>query len=391
MFARVTCPACQYALSIPEGEMGKRYTCPNCQSPFFAGKTAGEAVSPAAFSAAPLSSAGPAGGYAKTLLGEMAPPIKYNCPRCKAPLEAAASEAGTKKPCPSCGQRLQVPAAPPPAPAAAGQPNLNKTLLASDESQAAPPIKYNCPNCKKPLEAPAGEAGTKKNCPSCGQRLQVPAAPAGSPTLNKTMLASDEGRASPAGAAAYAARAAGAPAPAAPGPHFVGPVPLTPRNVAIAAGVLLLLLFVVPAILRGGKVEDTTALAKAQQELEKAKAEIEQRKKELELQKQAAADTHRQLEEMAAKMRAQDEKMLDTLRRISDQKQKDELEAKWQQEKREMERNQQKLLEEAKARLDESKRALDAAQQAQQRQQTIIQQPPVIYYPPYSPRYYWPW
>src|SRR6516162_7104069 len=125
MFAVITCPACQYKFSIPEGDMGKRHVCPNCQSPFFAGKSVAEAVGAAA-SAGMAASVGTAANpsYAKTMLGETAPPIKYNCPRCKAPLEAPAIEAGTKKPCPACGQRLQVPAAPPPAPAVAPS-NLN--------------------------------------------------------------------------------------------------------------------------------------------------------------------------------------------------------------------------------------------------------------------------
>src|SRR5262249_7661584 len=156
----------------------------------------------------------------------------------------------------ACGQRLQVPAAPRPAPVAA-QPNLAKTMVASDESKPAPPIKYNCPNCKKPLESPASEGGTKKNCPACGQRLQIPAAPAASPTLNKTLLASDESKAPTGVQAGYPASVAvggapGLPAPPPPGQFGAGPITLTPRNLAIGGGVLLLLLLVVPAILRGG-------------------------------------------------------------------------------------------------------------------------------------------
>src|SRR5262245_27230807 len=170
MLANVTCPACQHRYWLDEGEMLSRQVCPKCQAAFFAGKSTAE---PKAATVPPSSPA----SYAKTMYTEPAPPIKYNCPRCKATLEADALEGGTKKNCPNCSQRHQVPAAKvePAAPA----PELNKTLLASDES--APPIKYNCPNCKKPFEAPLDQAGTKRNCPACNQRMQIPAAPAGTP------------------------------------------------------------------------------------------------------------------------------------------------------------------------------------------------------------------
>ncbi len=132
MFAKIACPTCKHKFTIPEGAMGSRQTCPNCQSLFLAGKSVGEAdvpmkSEPAA--AVPIN---------KTMLGETAPPIPYNCPRCKEPLQSPAIEAGTKKPCPKCGGRLQVPAAPPPT---AAQPHLNKTLLASDETNAQTGVK----------------------------------------------------------------------------------------------------------------------------------------------------------------------------------------------------------------------------------------------------------
>ncbi|MCI0683367.1 MAG: hypothetical protein L0Y71_14785 [Gemmataceae bacterium] len=398
MFARVTCPACQYKFSIPEGDMGKRHVCPNCQSPFFAGSSVAETAAVGAASAAiqPAPGAAPGPGYAKTMLGESAGLIKYNCPRCKAPLEAPASEAGVKKPCPACGQRLQVPAAPPPPVTA--PPNLNKTMLASDESKAAP-IKYNCPNCKRPLEALASEAGVKKNCPFCSQRLQVPAASPATSGLNKTILATDESRGHPAGApVGYATSAAPGAAPAAaPAATMV-----TPRNVAIAAGILFLLVFVVPAVIRGGAREDAAALAKAQQEFEKAKLEFEQRKADADRLTRFEENVRQQLKDLTKSLYDREERMREdhfrTLASIEDENAKAKLKAKYEQdraelarEKREMEAKQQRILEETKAKLDESKRALEQAQQSQQRQQTIIQQPPVIYYPPYHPRYYWWW
>ena len=133
MFHRITCPSCQHKFTIPEGAMGKIANCPNCQSPFQAGKSVADAEVPMKQQAAAMAPIN------KTMLGETEPPIKYNCPRCKKPLEAPTIEAGTKKPCPACGQRLQVPAAP--KPAAAPQPAFNKTMLAANES-SAPAASY---------------------------------------------------------------------------------------------------------------------------------------------------------------------------------------------------------------------------------------------------------
>src|SRR4051794_7494056 len=123
MYSTVACPDCSHKLMLPEGDMGKPQVCPKCQAQFFAGKSVAEP------SAGRPPSSAPQPSYARTMLGETAPPIKYHCPRCQAPLEAPASEAGTKKPCPKCSQRLQVPAASRPEPAAV-QPGLNKTILA---------------------------------------------------------------------------------------------------------------------------------------------------------------------------------------------------------------------------------------------------------------------
>lgn len=403
MFARVSCPACKYQFSIPEGSMAKRHVCPNCQSPFIAGKSAAEAAA----ATAPQAAAQPA--YAKTMLGEVEPPIKYNCPRCQAALEAPVSEAATKKPCPACGQRVQVPN-PPPNRALAATParGLDKTMLATDEraTPPQPPIKYNCPNCKKPLEAPASEGGVKKNCPACGQRLQVPAAPAlAGSNLNKTMLASEGGTLpSSAGAAAYATPAAAAPgSPVSPPPAMPArPTLLTPRNIGIAAGVVFILAFILPAVFRGGKAEDTVALARAKEEFEKFKAEVQRKEKELERETAHEREVRHNLESLVGKYRDLEQRLREeqrqTLREITDLKQRAALEEKFEaaqrrfeREKAEMEKSQQKLLEEAKVRLDESKRALDASRQDQVRTQTIIQQPPVMYYPPYDWRYWRPW
>jgi DNA-directed RNA polymerase subunit RPC12/RpoP len=377
MFAQITCPICQSKTSIPEGDMGKRQVCPNCKSPFFAGTSITEPQVAGKPASAPDSA------YQKTMLGDTAPAIKYNCPRCQAPLEAPSIEAGTKKPCPKCGQRLQVPAAPPPA---AGQPGLNKTLLASDaRSPAAPPIKYNCPTCNKLLESPASEAGIKKPCPACGQRLQVPAAPL-QPNPNRTLLASDANKPQPIGGQpgyAMPGTAPGAP-PTAPGGQItIGSYTMSTRTFALSAVGIILLLLIVPAVIRGGKTEDVAALKK---EIEKANAEVDLKKADAERMNRLESETR-------AKLTEQENRMLqnqrDALNAISNEKQRAELMAKFEADKRDSERKQDKLLAEIKAQADASKAALDAAQM---RQQTIINAPPpVYYYPPYHPRYYWPY
>ncbi len=192
MMTPVMCPNCQHKQLLDESEMGKLQSCPSCQASFVAGKSKAEGRG--VLSSASMPQQQPS--YAKTMLTDSeSPPIKYNCPRCKAPLEVPASQGTTKTNCPHCSQRHQVPAAAKPAAASAPAPALNKTMLTGDEGStplpaALPPIKFNCPNCKKPLEVPASEGGTKKNCTHCSQRFQVPAAPASG--LNKTKLASSD-------------------------------------------------------------------------------------------------------------------------------------------------------------------------------------------------------
>ncbi len=142
MAISVLCTACQYKFTIPE--VGQRQNCPNCQSPVVAGKTVaeGSASTPTKQSA-----------INKTLLGETSPPITFSCPRCKKSLEVASIEAGTKRPCPECGQRLQVPVA-----SAQTTPhaNLNKTILADTETPPSPSGIREGP----PAAAPTASSGT---------------------------------------------------------------------------------------------------------------------------------------------------------------------------------------------------------------------------------------
>ncbi|MBX9681853.1 MAG: hypothetical protein K2X38_24095 [Gemmataceae bacterium] len=129
MFTKVACPTCGHVFSVPEGQMGRRLSCPNCQCLFVAGKTAAD-DSPAPTPVAAVRATPAPASVNKTVLGDIEPPVRYSCPRCKTSLESPASESGTKKPCPSCGQRLQVPAPPP---AHAPTPAVNKTVLGVSE------------------------------------------------------------------------------------------------------------------------------------------------------------------------------------------------------------------------------------------------------------------
>src|SRR5204862_1319323 len=47
-------------------------------------------------------------------------------------------------------------------------------------------IRYKCPACAIPLQAPDTHGGKKAHCPKCNQKLQIPVPP---PPLNKTILA----------------------------------------------------------------------------------------------------------------------------------------------------------------------------------------------------------
>lgn len=420
MFARITCPACSHKFSVPEAAMGKRQNCPNCQSYFVAGTSEAEprAAEPAAAgvaasaasingSSAASSAASKAGsvspsvpssgkGYDKTMMADTAPPIKFTCPRCKKQIEVAASEAGTKLACPGCSQRVQAPAAPPVASASGPSAQINKTMLVD----SGPPIRYNCPACKKPLEASASEALTKKPCPHCGQRHQVPAGAsafsAAPNPLNKTMLATE----TPV-TASLASDAVQTGSPAARPASLASPA--GNRNLLYVGGAVAALFLVIflAAVVNGGKHDNSAALIAHQKEVERLKNDADKRQAELEKQKQFESDVRRQLEDFAKQIRLQREKAeddhRDALRLITDAKLRQEQQEKFdiaqrraENDNREREARQQKLLEETKARLEESKRALDAANQ---KRDTVIQQspPPVVVYPPFHPRYYWWW
>ncbi|MFO0970482.1 MAG: hypothetical protein U0793_33470 [Gemmataceae bacterium] len=180
MICYVTCPACQFTLTIDEGQMGKKHVCPRCGASFLAGASqALSAAPPAAASSAPLPPSTPIG--AKERLGQAAArgqtpvgatplaraeeTIRYTCPRCKKPLEDPANEAGAKKPCPHCGQRVQVPT---PGPASAFElflpPEQETSLPQAIPLPDAPTRRERCLECGRDVRGWAKVF----TCPDCG-------------------------------------------------------------------------------------------------------------------------------------------------------------------------------------------------------------------------------
>jgi hypothetical protein len=353
MLTLISCPTCHHKFTIPEGAMGKRHTCPNCQSLFVAGKSVAEegakrgapSMLSAAGNAPSMLSAGVKGpggvGMDKTMLGEVdAPSIKYNCPRCKKPLESPASEAGTKKPCPSCGGRLQVPAAKPAA-AAAFDP-LNKTLLASDES---------------------------------GLQASVPAPASPLPSA----------------------------APAAPAVSAAAPPPAKKWKIyAIAAAAAVILLLGVSYVIAGRNAADLELkkfLAAQQAETERLKAEIEQKTALLLKQQEAESENRKRFTDYIEKMEARQKK-------LDDEREKERVAAATAAEKAEAQRRaeqrQRELDDEKKAAADaRAKAEQDLKNQindlrrqvdnANQQKTTVITQPAPVY-PWYGrPHPWWGW
>jgi DNA-directed RNA polymerase subunit RPC12/RpoP len=349
MFASVTCPACRHKYTIPEGAMGSRQNCPNCRTPFLAGKSVSEGGGggdvPMKYEPAAAS-----GGLNKTMLGETGPPVKYNCPRCKKALESPASEAGTKKPCPACGQRLQVPQPPPP------PPGLNKTMLASDDAGQATGVAAGAP----PGHLPMG-----------------------------TVL--------PGGAAAPGVQAAAK--------------PLHQRPLVWAAGALggfiflLLCTCLILALFSGPSEAQKRELADHQKKYEQAQKDLEQLKRDIQAQ-QDKAQAQKQQEMLIQSMLDQFKERERNLQKQFDR----ELEAyrddqakltaaKRAKEQRERELDEDKARamkqdQEAKEKYAKLQGELEALKQKQQQATTIVQQPPpVVYpYPYYHPYRYWnPW
>jgi DNA-directed RNA polymerase subunit RPC12/RpoP len=347
MLTLITCPTCHHKFTIPEGAMGERHTCPNCQSLFVAGKSVAETDGRMKNLKAAMD---------KTMLGEVEVPIRYNCPRCKKPLESPASEAGMKKPCPACGGRLQVPTAPS---QPLFDPSLNKTLLASDESAPRPVA----------------------SAPYSGQTNVAVAQPptTGAKTLSAPAVASVEPKPQPASWLGGPNR-----------PYKIGGL--------IAAGVLLGLFLLGR---HNANAEQERFLNAQKEELAKLKADIDQKSALLEQQKQLDAENRRNWEAMLAKQEARQrqldqERELDrrNLAYLNDQKLAADAKAKLDQKQKELE-DERRAAAEQRARADaDLKREMEALKRqldnANQKTTTIISQPPPAY-PWFYGRYYHPW
>lgn len=345
MLTLITCPTCHHKFTVPEGSMGQRRTCPNCEAIFVAGKSVAE-------------SNGPVGTEPRRGL-----------------LERAAEES----------QASKMP--------------LDKTMLAETPQT----IKYNCPRCKKPLESPVSEAGTKKPCPHCSGRLQVPAKPAAAPgvdPLNKTMLGEAE--------TIPAAKPQAIPATpqAAPAVQTALVPEQNPwKKYAIGGGVGLLLLIVVLQFLGKQSLDSEHAklLHDQKTELEKLRADIEQKTALLLQQRDMDAKQRKDWDDLKAKQDARQKEWdqeraleLKRLASLNDEKQaadaKARLEAKQREREEEIRAADERRLKterETRERLETLQRQLD---NANQRNTTIIQQPPPApAYPWWYYHRYYPW
>lgn len=343
MLTLITCPTCQHKFSVAEGSMGQRSTCPNCQSIFVAGKSVAE-------------SNGRLNGNSR-----------------KGLLERAANDA----------------------PAVKGP--LDQTML-GETAAPAPPIRYNCPRCKKPLEAPANEAGTKKPCPSCGGRLQVPAAPPPAPTidpLNKTLLA--EGTPTPPPPTPATPSWSAATPVSAAAIASVAPPPKDPTRAykyviagLVAVGVLFAVLYFVGKT--GANNEYEKMLQAQKTELDKLRAEIDQKTTAFTQQQQLEAQQRKAWDEQRAKQEARQRELdrereleLQRLAILNDQKQAADARARLDAKQRELEAERRAAAEQQARSERETREQLEALKRqlenANKQQTTIIQAPP----PPVHP------
>jgi len=348
MFASITCPACRHKYTIPEGAMGSRQNCPNCRTPFLAGKSVSEgATADVPMKFEPAAAAATA-GINKTMLGETGPPVKYNCPRCKKPLESPAAEAGVKKPCPACGQRLQVPQPPPP------PPGLNKTMLVGDENATG----------------------------------VAPGAPPGSLPVGSILPG---------------------PAPAAAGQAPAGSV--STKRLAMIAGVvcgcifLLLCTCLLAILFSGPSAAEREKMAAAQKQYADAQRELQELKRDMQM-KEALAAQEKAMQAKMDMLMAEYKSKQDSIERDrerdreryqNDQQKAAEVKAAADRRQREIDDERTKAMlkeKESKDNLAKLQSELDAMKQRQQQAATVVAQPPpVVYsYPYYHPYRYWsPW
>ena len=343
MLTLITCPTCMHKFTVPESSMGQRRTCPNCEAIFVAGKSVAE------------------------------PNGRINGEPRRGLLERAANDA---------------PAARPP---------LDKTML----GETAAMIRYNCPRCKKALEAQASEAGVKKPCPECGGRLQVPnqppsSAPAFDP-LNKTILAESTPAPHPS-TPVYSTISAANPALAdKPAAAALSPWKKYAAVCASAAVAGLVVLYFVGK--HNAEVEHARLLENHKHELEMLKADIAQKTATFQQQQALEAQQRRAWEEQKAKQEARQRELdrerdneLRRLATLNDEKQAADARARLEQKQRELE-DERRSAQEQRARSErETRDQLDALRRqldnANNQRATIIQ-PPIVH--PWWYNRYYPW
>src|SRR5262249_46987392 len=143
-----------------------------------------------------------------------------------------------------------------------------------------------------------------------------------------------------------------------------------------------------PSLVCGGMLVRLSAAAQ-KKALDDVGREIEQRKADVERMRQEESSMRSKLDKLEEKLAGDGadsgDRHRDALRRARDKKEQDEAEErnraeerKMEQAKREAERERLKIEAEAKAKAEARQAALDAAQQ---KQQAILAQPPVVYYP----------
>lgn len=100
--------------------------------------------------------------------------IAFTCPACTMLLNVHDDQAGTKVPCPSCGQRLRVPQCPESeSPTIMGKFVL-PTPRTSGPDEGARTIRCVCPHCQAIIKAPPRAAGAKAPCPRCSLLVEIP-------------------------------------------------------------------------------------------------------------------------------------------------------------------------------------------------------------------------
>lgn len=94
--------------------------------------------------------------------------------RCDCGLQLAIdpAQAGASGPCPLCGEYLQAPSTPGPAPAGL-EPAPALAHVPALRAEASGPLRFSCGSCHQELVVPAKQAGMVGPCPACDQPVRA--------------------------------------------------------------------------------------------------------------------------------------------------------------------------------------------------------------------------